>query len=137
MDRVVLDTNVVVSALIGKGNSRRILESVFSGELLICLSTPTFTEYVEVLARPKFSQYPEFTEASLSTVKHLRSLALFVEPIQRVHACSDTADDKFLELALEAEAKYVITGNKRHFPSPSYGSVLIVSPAEFFKSHKQ
>jgi hypothetical protein len=133
MVRVVLDTNVVVSALIGKGSPKRILEAVFSGKATLCLSAATFAEYLEVLSRPKFIRYPEFSEAAVATSKHLRSLALFVEPTRRVSVCSDPDDDKFLELALETKAAYLITGNKKHFPSESYNGVRIVSPAEYLK----
>jgi len=133
MVRVVLDTNVVVSALIGKGGPKRILEAVFSGKATVCLSVVTFAEYVEVLSRPKFARYTEFSEAAVPTLKHLRSLALFVEPTRHVSICADPDDDKFLELALETRAAYLITGNKKHFPSESYRSINIVSPAEFLK----
>jgi predicted nucleic acid-binding protein len=77
--------------------------------------------------------YPEFSEAAVATLKHLRSLALFVEPTRRVRVCSDPDDDKFLELALEAETAYLISGNKKHFPPESYNGVRTVSPAEFLK----
>lgn len=133
MDRVVLDTNVVVSALIGKGNPRRVLEFIFSGKANACLSAETFAEYAEVLSRPKFIRYPEFTEAAVATLRNLRALSLHVAPARRVNVCSDSDDDKFLELALEAKAAYLITGNKKHFPTEAYKGVRIVSPAEFLK----
>jgi predicted nucleic acid-binding protein len=50
-----------------------------------------------------------------------------------VNVCSDPDDDKFLELALEAKATYLITGNTEHFPSEPYKGIRIVSPAEFLK----
>jgi hypothetical protein len=133
MVRVVLDTNVVVSALIGKGNPKRILELIFSGKANVCLSEETFAEYVEVLSRPKFIRYPEFTEAAVATLKNLRALSAFVEPTRKMNVCSDPDDDKFLELALEAKATYLITGNTKHFPSEPYKGIRIVSPAEFLK----
>lgn len=131
MDRVVLDTNVVISALIGKGNPKRILEFIFSGKATVCLSVRVFAEYAEVLSRPKFIRYPEFSNAAVATLKNLRSLALFVEPTQQVDACADPDDDKFLELALEAGAAYLITGNKKHFPTGRYKGIRIVSPIGF------
>ncbi len=133
MDRVVLDTNIVVSALIGKGNPRRVLEIISLREAIVCLSSATFAEYVEVLSRPKFARYPEFSESAVTTVRHLRSMSLFVKPTRRVQVCSDPDDDKFLEIALEVEASYLITGNKKHFPLESYKGVRIVSPAEFLR----
>ncbi len=58
MVRVVLDTNIVILALIRKGNPKRILELIFSGKATVCLSEATVAKYVEVLSRPKFIRYP-------------------------------------------------------------------------------
>ncbi len=131
MVRVVLDTNIVISALIGKGNPRRILELIFSYKATVCLSEATIAEYVDVISRPKFRRYPEFSEAAVATLKNLRSMALLVKPARQLDVCLDPDDNKFLELAVEAEAAYLISGNKKHFPAESYKGVRIVSPAEF------
>ena len=137
MDRVVLDTNVLVSALIGKGNPKRILELVFSDRVALCLSVAVVDEYSEVLSRPKFSRYPAFSEAARATLENLKSLALFVEPAQKVSACPDPDDDKFVELAQHSGAAYLITGNKKHFPVESYRGTRIVSPTEFLRARRQ
>jgi hypothetical protein len=136
MVRIVLDTNVVVSALIGKGSPKRILEAVFSGKATLCLSAATFAEYLEVLSRPKFIRYPEFSEAAVATSKHLRSLALFVEPTRRVSVCSDPDDDKFLELALETKAAYLITGNNHRFTRRVFEAPQLAKQQELFRLHK-
>jgi putative PIN family toxin of toxin-antitoxin system len=60
MDRVVVDTNVLVSALIGKGKPRRVLDVIFSGRVCFCLSTSILAEYERVLQRSKFSQHAKF-----------------------------------------------------------------------------
>ena len=133
MDRVVLDTNVVVSALIGRGNPKRILQLIFSGELTVCLSADAYSEYVAVLSRPKFVRYLEFAQSSISALKHLKSLAHFIERPPRVTVCLDPDDDKFVALALATHAAYLITGNKRHFPLGSYKGIRTVSPAEFLE----
>jgi putative PIN family toxin of toxin-antitoxin system len=135
MDRVVLDTNVVVSALIGKGNPRKVLELVLAGRLLLCLSASTLSEYVVVLQRPKFSRYPEFAEAASLVLRSIGAIALRVEPTRMINACPDPGDNKFLALAIEANARFLVTGNKKHFPSGSYQDVQIVSPSEFLKMY--
>ena len=133
MDGVVVDTNVLVSALIGKGNPRKVLEIILSGRVSFCLSTPVLSEYVTVLRRPKFAQYSEFAANASLTLKSLQGIALFSEPKILIRACPDPDDNKFLTLAVSAGARYMVTGNKRHFPFRSFRGTRVVSPTEFVK----
>jgi putative PIN family toxin of toxin-antitoxin system len=136
MDRVVVDTNVLVSALLGKGNARRVLDIVFSGRVSFSLSTSILAEYESVLQRPKFSQYSEFAVLASSTLRSLQSIAQFVGPAISLRVCPDPDDDKFLDLAVAAQARYLVTGNKRHFPLGMYKGTQIVSPREFVSLFK-
>lgn len=136
MDRVVVDTNVLVSALIGKGNPQRVLEIIFSGRVSLFLSASILAEYVAVLQRPKFTQYQGFVSNASLALQSLQSIAQFAEPKIALHACPDPDDDKFLELAVEARAGYLVTGNKRHFPVRGVDETRIVSPTEFVKLFK-
>lgn len=136
MDRVVVDTNVIISALIGKGNPRKVLDIIFSDKVTFCVSALVLAEYENVLQRPKFSRYPNFALYASSTLKSLHGIAELVEPQTTIRVCSDPDDDKFLELALDAQAQYLITGNKRHFPNGSYKNIQIVSPKEFVSLFK-
>ena len=62
MPKIVLDTNVLVAALISNGCPARILnELVLENRVSLCLSEVVWEEYVDVLNRDKFSRYPEFT----------------------------------------------------------------------------
>ncbi len=131
MDRVVVDTNVLVSALIGKGNPRRVLEAIFSGKVSFALSSSILAEYEAVVQRPKFSRYPEFVLYASPTLRSLQSIARFTEPDIIIRVCPDPDDDKFLVLAVAVQAQYLVTGNKRHFPLRNYKSTRIVSPGEF------
>jgi putative PIN family toxin of toxin-antitoxin system len=136
MDCVVVDTNVLVSALIGKGNPRRVLETIFSERVSLCLSASILAEYVNVLQRPKFAQYSDFAAFASSTLRTLQSIARFAEPRITIRTCPDPNDDKFLELAVVTRARYLITGNKRHFPFRSFMGTRIVSPTEFVSLFK-
>lgn len=136
MDRVVVDTNVIVSALIGKGNPRRVLELLFSGKVTLCLSTAILDEYIDVLHRPKFSRFPDFLAYASLTLKSLQSIAEFMEPKITLRVCPDPDDNKFLELAVATQARYLITGNKRHFPVGLFKGTQTVSPREFISSFK-
>jgi len=60
MQKIILDTNVIVSSLIQKNFPYLIVEHCIDGNALICLSNPILKEYLEVLERPKFARFLDF-----------------------------------------------------------------------------
>jgi uncharacterized protein len=112
--RVVLDTNVVVSAhLNAEGYERHVLDLVLAGKLQSAVSAAILEEYEGVLRRPKFGIAPRQVGRSL---RLLRKAARIVRPRHRLEVTRDPADNRFLECAEASKADYLVTGNKRHFP---------------------
>ena len=135
MIKVVLDTNVVVSAAICPGRKpSAILHLCLTGKgVQLCASEVVFDEYESVLMRPKFGLAPAKVKA-LTT--RIRECALAVEePEQRTPSVSSLvkhADDAiFLECAASAGAHFLVTGNTRHFVVTRFGPTRIVTPSEF------
>lgn len=79
-------------------------------------TTPAIlTEYEEVLRRSKFSRISlKVIDGALELI---RRLAILVNPEETLAVSSDESDNRFLECAVAAEADYLVTGNKRHFPA--------------------
>jgi putative PIN family toxin of toxin-antitoxin system len=128
--KVVLDTNVVVSAhLASQGYPRFVLDLGLAGKVRIYLSPSILTEYEAVLRRPRFAIDPKLITASLRSLKRRAKL---VHPTQTVTASPDPDDNRFLECAEKASADYLVTGNKRHFPTRWQGT-RVVSPREFIE----
>src|SRR5438552_6630322 len=114
MIRVVLDTNVVVSAHIQPlGPPARILLAALAKEFELYVSSDILAEYDEVLRRPKFKIEPDVVNAFL---KAATTTAIRVTHTTRIQAARDPDDDKFLECAFEAEADYLVTGNLKDYP---------------------
>jgi len=114
MIKVVLDTNVVVSAhLSGEGWEDRVLKLALHQRLRLCTSEPILAEYERVLKSPKFNLNPGRIARSL---KEIRSASNFVDPTVTLSVSPDEADNRFLECAEAAGAHFLVTGNKRHFP---------------------
>lgn len=112
--RVVLDTNVVVSAhLNAEGYERHVLDLVLAGKLQVAVSAAILEEYEGVLRRPKFGIAPRQVGRALHL---LRTAARMVRPHRRLEVARDPADNRFLECAEASKADYLVTGNKRHFP---------------------
>ena len=131
MNRVVLDTNVILSSLLQPlGPPAKALYLVRSGFLTLCVSGPVYAEYEEVLQRPRFSRIESGIKPMLGFI---RERSLWVRPAESVRACSDADDDVFLECAQAARASWIVTGNVRDFPLVWQGTA-IVTPRQFLDS---
>jgi len=114
MIRVVIDTNILVSALLHPdGLSAAVLMLALSREVQLCVSDAIFAKYDEVIRRPRFKRSADVIEGTLGSI---RKLGLWVTPSVRVEECTDPDDNMFLECAQAAGADCVVTGNQRHFP---------------------
>ena len=130
--RVVVDTNVLVSAAINPyGSPGRVLDAILDESLTVLHDDRILNEYREVLMRPIFGfahsdienllDFLEFTGEHIST----RDLGVILP---------DPSDLPFLEVAAAGRADALITGNLRHF-KPKHGrhDVYVCTPAEFLK----
>lgn len=128
MIRVVIDTNVLVSAMIAShGNEAVVVIAVSQGFLTPLLSREIVTEYREVLLRPKFS----FADAEVTALLELLDRnGQFVRNSSIGRVSPDPDDDKFIACARAGKAEFLVTGNKRHFPEGQLPGVRIVSAGE-------
>lgn len=130
MIRVVLDTNIIVSALL---SSKGFPEAAFSlginRVVQLCISQPVVEEYAEVLYRPRLAIDPTKAATALANIN---KASLLVVPGVPVNACSDADDNIFLECAQAAEADYLVTGNTAHFPD-RWITTEIVTPRRFLE----
>lgn len=117
MNRVVLDTNVIVSALlVPAGIQASILLLGLRGDIGLYVSAPVLGEYEDVLRRPRFKLQPRQIEAAL---RDIREIAHFVAQTRTLSISIHESDNRILECADAAEADYLVTGNIRHFPQPT------------------
>jgi uncharacterized protein len=129
MIRVVLDTNVVVSALLHPQGfpARAFLIALAGVSAQLCVSGEIYAEYEEVIRRPKFERSEAIIESALAAI---RKNGLWVRSSEKVTACTDPDDDIFLVCAQAAHAQYVVTGNLRHFPT-KWAEAHIVTARQF------
>jgi putative PIN family toxin of toxin-antitoxin system len=128
--RVVLDTNVVVSAhLNSDGYERHVLDLALAGKLRPVVSEIILAEYEGVLRRPKFGLTARQVSRSM---KMLRAAARVVTPQRELNITRDAADNRFLECAEAGKADYLVTGNKRHFPK-EWRETMVVNARELLE----
>jgi len=132
--RVVLDTNVLVSALMTPGGvCSRILRLVYDEALQVCIDERIIEEYESVLSRPRFRLDSEDIN---ETIEMIRAYAETVTPMPLPVELPDPADLSFLEVAAEVAAEadaVLVTGNKRHFPVKARHGVKVLAPAELIE----
>ncbi len=132
--RLILDTNVLVSALIQKSFPYFIVDNILANKSLqLCISNQLFAEYINVLNREKFSRFPSFHARAQTLLADIESRSLKFEPTRTVDIISDEADNRLLELAETCNANYLVTGNTNDFTMTDYKETKIISPKNFFE----
>jgi putative PIN family toxin of toxin-antitoxin system len=136
MQKIILDTNIVVSSLITNSYPYYIVyEQVLDGHVQLCLSNALFDEYCEVLARTKFSKIPHFKSNTDVLLNRFLDIAIFFEPTICLNIIKDKDDNKLLELADESDADFLITGNHADFTMTHYKNTRILSPRCFWENY--
>lgn len=124
----MLDTNVIISAMLSPGGTCARVLAAASGKFTVVLDERIVAEYLCVAGRPKLNIAPHESELIL---KQLESFAEKVTAPPAGISLPDETDVKFVEVALAAGADCVVTGNGRHFPAKACRKVRILTPAQF------
>jgi len=129
MNRVVLDTNILVSALITNGPPAAIIDMVAEGKLAIFYNDLIISEYWDVLQRPKFG----FHSIQVFRLMHnIVRAGITMEVSKKSNIPMPHEDDRiFYDVAKKSDA-FLITGNLKHYPHES----CIVTPAGFLKMYR-
>jgi putative PIN family toxin of toxin-antitoxin system len=125
--RVVLDTNVLVSALILKGRLSRLVDLWRMGRITPVLSRETFEEFKRVLEYPKFS----LSKSEIQGILQQEILPFFevAEPVDQVAGvCRDPDEDTFLACAASAKVAFLVSGDKDLCSLGKFGPVRILRP---------
>ncbi|NIM96725.1 MAG: putative toxin-antitoxin system toxin component, PIN family [candidate division Zixibacteria bacterium] len=128
--RVVIDTNVVISALLFGGTPGKLLPLWKSGRIQPLASKEMIDEYLRALAHPKF----QLSEEEINFILYQEILPYF-EPVKakpgRVIIRDDPSDDKFIRCAQSGKALIIISGDEHLIALKSYRNIRILSPFQF------
>ena len=132
--RVVLDTNVLVSAFLSPyGTCAEILRLVLAKRVTLILDFRIYNEYRDVLFRPSFHLNNKQVSIVLETIYEFAE-NIIPNPVNKVFPDKD--DRVFYEAAVSGKADYLITGNKKHFPSPLCKDIAVASPSELLQAYR-
>ena len=126
--RVVLDTNVLVAALVfpgGQGDAavRRVIE----GKDQLVHSRAILDELLEVLGR----KFARDAEELAHVAVFVSELAILVAPRRRLHVVKDDPDNRILECALAGHAQAIVTGDKGLLALKSFEGIPVLSPSSY------
>ncbi|MDZ7697485.1 MAG: putative toxin-antitoxin system toxin component, PIN family [Deltaproteobacteria bacterium] len=133
--RVVIDTNVLVSALLFGGTPGKLIPLWKNARIEPYLSKAILDEVMRVLAYPRFN----LSEQEIEYLVYQEILPFFhnVE-VQSgpIIIEDDPSDDHFLRCAMAARARHIISGDQHLLSLKKYGNIQIVSPGEFLRSNR-
>lgn len=127
MIRAVIDTNVIVAALLSPhadSATVRSLDAIVDGRAEALVSPEILSEYRAVLSRAKFGFSSERIASVLRLFERLGKATL---PVRHNSPMPDEKDRVFYEVTLAESEAHLVTGNLKHYPS----SPIVITPAQF------
>jgi putative PIN family toxin of toxin-antitoxin system len=126
----IFDTNTLISAVLFKHSTpgRALFHALKEGFVLF--SPDTLDELANVLKRERFDRYVTVTERE-EFLEALVERSVVLEIEEKIQACRDPRDDKFLELAVGAQAKIIVSGDDDLLKLNPFRGIAILTPAEF------
>ncbi len=135
--RIVVDTNVIVSAVINpKGKPAAVLDAVVGGELLLVVSDAILEEVQHVFSYTKIEKLLKkhgVTQREINTLlQTLSDISFFVPGTRELNIVErDPADNKFLACAVEGNADFLVSGDHHLTELNKYESIQILTPTDF------
>lgn len=126
----MVDTNVLISALLFKTSVPFLAIELAEKQGIILYSEATLNELEQVLNRKKFNKYLSLEDRQLFLLKFISSSQL-VSITENITVCRDEKDNKFLELAVSGSANVIVTGDMDLLVLSPFQAVEIVTPDKF------
>jgi putative PIN family toxin of toxin-antitoxin system len=128
--RIVIDTNVLISATFWTGKPKQLLNKVRRGEITFLTSEILLNELKEVLVRED-KPFKLSAEEADRVVAMMRDLAEIINAYSRVTACQDERDNRVLECAIDGRGECIISGDTHLLEMKSFKGVRIMTVSEF------
>ena len=130
--KIVIDTDILISAAFFGGIPRKVIQAIVEEKVTACANDLIIEEYEEIkeemLLRKKGKLSDDIFDSYLRKVK-------IVDPVTVVDVCRDPDDNKFIACAMDAEAIYVVSGDKDLLAVEHYEEIEIVTAKEFYERY--
>lgn len=133
MNRIVLDTNCLISSLSSKSENYKVWKALQQGEYILCVSNDILEEYYEIISRLTTKEIAENVLNTLSKSHFVE----YIDPHYRLDLIkSDPDDNKFVDCAFAANATYIVS-NDAHFDvlkSIEFPKIKVLKLIEFLQT---
>lgn len=130
--KIVIDTNIVISAAFFGGIPRKVIDLVIKGNVIACTNVEILAEYEEttldMAVKKKGHINQEVFNRFMNNVEIIDAVAV-------VNVCRDPDDNKFIACAVDAKAIYIVSGDKDLLTVKNYDAIEIVTAAEFYERY--
>ena len=131
MLKVVVDTNVFISALLNPGNANEIVDHIKLGHFQFVYPSLLLIEIQRIPKKPKLSRIRQ--EDIVAILQLITDKGLLVDPEQVPTVCRDPDDDAYLACAAASDCDYLVSGDPDLLDLLQHGQTKIVNPAKFLK----
>jgi putative PIN family toxin of toxin-antitoxin system len=133
---IVVDNNILISRLLLPNSLPAVAVRLALNEGIMLISEEVLLELTDVFNRKKFDKYVSLDERK-EFICQLEVIAYKVEIVEKLKVCRDPKDDKFLELAVNGKAKFIITGDEDLLVLNTFKGIEILNPRGFIEKFSQ
>ena len=130
--KIVIDTNIVISATFFGGIPRKVIDLVIKGNVIAYTNSEILAEYeestIDVTVKKKGHINQELFDRFINKVE-------VVDTVTVVNVCRDPDDNKFIACAVDAKAIYIVSGDKDLLTVEKYDEIEIVTAKEFYERY--
>lgn len=140
MHKVIIDTSVIISYLLRSKTCENVVNLIFDNSDIfqMYLSKNIFQELISKINSPKLQKLIKLDQVSIQNFLEIyQAKSIFLEPKNKITFPRDPKDAKFLELAKEIQAHYLISGDKDLLDLETYKHTIILNPTGFLQKFKK
>lgn len=130
--KVVLDTNILISAIAFGGKPRQILKLVLDKDIQAISSVVLLAEFEDIV----FKKFPPLANQFKKIEKQIRKNFKIVKPKKNLHILKDEPDNRVLEAGWEGKCEFIITGDKELLALKAFKNLKIITADQFLKIYK-
>lgn len=130
--RIVVDTDVIISGVFFGGAPAEVLKAIVTSKVTACASKQIVEEYIEIVNEMISRKQGKLNSNILLTL--INSLEM-IESKSHIEISRDPDDDKFIECAKDANALYIVSGDKDLLVIKQYENIKIITAKEFCENY--
>ncbi|MBS3068244.1 putative toxin-antitoxin system toxin component, PIN family [Candidatus Micrarchaeota archaeon] len=127
--KIVVDTNILISAFNWEGNPHRIIERALQRKINLVISPQILEEFKVVALRPVFEFSEEEIDKFIESILEVCEMTIPIEKLDVIK--DDPSDNKILECALEAKAGFIISGDRHLLKLKEFKGIKILTAKQF------